>query len=124
MGGWANDAFVATPDGTILPCHAALTIKSLHFEKFGDQSLRDIWLHSPAFNAFRGDEWMSEPCRSCVRKDIDFGGCRCQALALAGSAAATDPACIKSPLHQQMVDMGFKASTSNDALHYRRIGEF
>ncbi|WP_442784272.1 pyrroloquinoline quinone biosynthesis protein PqqE [Bartonella sp. HY761] len=124
MGGWARDAFVATPDCTILPCHAAMTIKTLQFDQFGEKSLNDIWLHSSAFNAYRGDDWMSEPCRSCERKELDYGGCRCQALALAGNANEIDPACIRSPLHQQMVELGLKASQSNDELQYRRIGVF
>ena len=128
MGGWARDAFMVAPDGTVLPCHAAGTIKSLHFERFGDWSLSRIWHESQAFNAFRGTDWMQEPCRSCERREIDWGGCRCQALAIAGDAAATDPACIKSPLHARMgalIDEAIrtKASDKNvDAFTYRRIG--
>jgi pyrroloquinoline quinone biosynthesis protein E len=126
MGGWARDAFMVAPDGTALPCHAAATISSLHFERFGEWSLTDIWLDSPAFNAFRGDEWMLEPCRSCERRDIDWGGCRCQAMAIAGDAAATDPACVKSPLHSRMAMLISQAnsapSSSADNFHYRRIG--
>lgn len=102
MGGWARDAFVVTPDGTVLPCHAAQTIRSLEFERFGPHELAEIWTDSAAFNAFRGTGWMQEPCRSCERREIDWGGCRCQAMAIAGDAAATDPACIKSPLHARM----------------------
>ena len=64
--------------------------------------LAEIWLEGAAFNAYRGDDWMQEPCRSCERKHIDFGGCRCQAMALAGDAAATDPVCIRSPLHASL----------------------
>jgi pyrroloquinoline quinone biosynthesis protein E len=67
-----------------------------------EHSLAEIWWSSPAFNAFRGTDWMPEPCRSCDRKERDWGGCRCQALALAGDAGATDPACHKSPLHERM----------------------
>jgi len=128
MGGWARDAFMVAPDGTVLPCHAAGTIKSLHFERFGDWSLSRIWHESSAFNAFRGTDWMQEPCRSCERKEIDWGGCRCQAMAIAGDAAATDPACIKSPLHARMGALikeaiDTKASDATpDAFTYRRIG--
>lgn len=128
MGGWARDAFMVAPDGTVLPCHAAATIKSLHFERFGDWSLSRIWHESSAFNAFRGTDWMQEPCRSCERQEIDWGGCRCQAMAIAGDAAATDPACIKSPLHARMGALiteaiNTKASdTAPDAFTYRRIG--
>jgi pyrroloquinoline quinone biosynthesis protein E len=102
MGGWARDAFMVTPDGTVLPCHAAQTITHLHFERFGERSLSEIWADSPGFNAFRGTDWMQEPCRSCERREIDWGGCRCQAMAIAGDAAAADPACVKSPIHARM----------------------
>ncbi len=126
MGGWARDAFMVAPDGRVLPCHAAGTIPSLTFERFGDWSLADIWRDSPAFNAFRGTDWMIEPCRSCDRKEIDWGGCRCQAMAIAGDAAATDPACIKSPLHSRMASLIGDAmaarSSGPDDFQYRRIG--
>src|SRR3546814_10588064 len=65
--------------------------RSLTFERFGEKSLAEIWHHSQAFNAFRGTDWMREPCRSCERKEIDWGGCRCQAMAISGSAGDTDP---------------------------------
>jgi len=126
MGGWARDAFMVAPDGTVLPCHAAGTIPRLHFERFGETGLTDIWLNSPAFNAFRGDDWMLEPCRSCERREIDWGGCRCQAMAIAGDAAATDPACVKSPLHDRMATLIGEAniipSSDADDFRYRRIG--
>ena len=67
-----------------------------------ERSLSEIWRDNPAFNAFRGTAWMPEPCRSCERREIDWGGCRCQALALTGDAAATDPACFKSPDHERV----------------------
>src|SRR3546814_1073895 len=73
MGGWARDALVVAPDGSVLPCHAANTIPGLAFERFGEKSLAEIWHHSQAFNAFRGTDWMREPCRSCERKEIDWG---------------------------------------------------
>jgi PqqA peptide cyclase len=74
----------------------------LEFWSVRDHSLAKIWTHSPAFQAFRGTDWMQEPCRSCEFREVDFGGCRCQALALAGDAAATDPSCDLSPLHYRM----------------------
>ena len=43
---------------------------------------------------------MKEPCKSCEFREIDLGGCRCQAFALSGDAANTDPACTLSPLHE------------------------
>ena len=105
MGGWASDAFMITPDGHVLPCHAAQSITSLSFDRVTDKPLREIWEKSDAFNRFRGFDWMPEPCRSCERKEIDFGGCRCQAFALTGDAAATDPTCIKSPHHDRLREL-------------------
>jgi pyrroloquinoline quinone biosynthesis protein E len=127
MGGWARDAFMVAPDGTVLPCHAAASIPSLTFEKFGDRTLSEIWRDSPAFNAFRGTDWMQAPCRSCERREIDWGGCRCQAMAIAGDASATDPACAKSPLHARMARLIEEAQAAARVRHdepfvYRRIG--
>jgi pyrroloquinoline quinone biosynthesis protein E len=51
------------------------------------------------FERFRGTDWMPEPCRGCDRRDVDFGGCRCQAFQLTGEAARTDPVCHLSPDH-------------------------
>ena len=110
LGGWGRIGINVDPTGLVLPCHAAETIPSLEFENAKDKPLRDIWYNSSSFNAFRGTEWMSEPCRSCDRKLKDFGGCRCQALAIAGDANATDPACHKSPLKDKMIDLAEKSS--------------
>ena len=86
-GGWGRRAINVSPTGKALPCHAAETIPGLEFWNVRDHSLRDIWRELPAFNAFRGTDWMPEPCRSCDRREIDWGGCRCQALALTGRRA-------------------------------------
>ena len=102
MGGWGRRTLNITPSGRVLPCHAAETITGIEFWSVADHSLDEIWRESPAFNAFRGIDWMPEPCRSCDRKERDWGGCRCQALALTGNASSTDPACRKSPLHDRM----------------------
>jgi pyrroloquinoline quinone biosynthesis protein E len=102
MGGWARRSLNVTPSGKVLPCHAAETIPGLEFWSVSDHSLAEIWSRSPAFQAFRGTDWMREPCRSCERRDIDFGGCRCQALAIAGDANEADPACALSPHHAKM----------------------
>ena len=99
MGGWGSTGLNIAPDGIVLPCHAAQSIPHLSFDTVRDRTLREIWYDGAAFNAYRGTDWMQEPCRSCDRKLKDFGGCRCQALALAGDAAATDPVCVKSPHH-------------------------
>jgi pyrroloquinoline quinone biosynthesis protein E len=97
MGGWGRRSLNVTPAGKVLPCHAAESIPGLEFWSVRAHTLADIWRESPAFNAFRGTAWMKEPCASCPRHDQDFGGCRCQALALTGDAAATDPVCHLSP---------------------------
>jgi PqqA peptide cyclase len=97
MGGWARKVILVTPSGEALPCHAAAVIPGLHFENVGEKSLAEIWQSSEAFQKFRGEDWMQEPCKSCDRRTVDFGGCRCQALLLAADAAATDPVCSLSP---------------------------
>ena len=102
MGGWAKRTLNVTPRGKVLPCHAAETIPGLEFWTVNDHSLADIWWNSPAFNVFRGTDWMREPCRSCERREIDYGGCRCQALALTGDARNADPICHLSPHHDKV----------------------
>jgi len=97
MYGWGARQLTVAPNGDVLPCPAATVISSLEIENVRDSSLHDIWYHSSSFNAFRGFEWMKDPCRSCPRKEIDFGGCRCQAFQLTGDAANTDPVCSLSP---------------------------
>lgn len=102
MGGWASRVLNVTPSGKVLPCHAAETIPGLSFWSVKDRALADIWNNSPAFNAYRGSDWMEEPCISCDKKQSCRGGCRCQALALAGRAAAADPVCELSPHHAEL----------------------
>ncbi len=97
MGGWARKLILITPQGEALPCHAAKIIPGLHFDNVRDRSLSDIWQHSAAFERFRGESWMQDPCKACDRRTLDFGGCRCQALLLADDPAATDPVCSLSP---------------------------
>jgi len=119
VGGWGRRSLNVTPAGRVLPCHAAETIPGLEFWSVKDHSLRDIWENSPAFNAFRGTHYLPEPCRSCGRREIDFGGCRCQAFALTGDAAATDPVCHLSPHHRVVEEL---AAARQDAEYvYRRI---
>jgi PqqA peptide cyclase len=97
MGGWGQKLMLITPNGDALPCHAARVIPGLHFENLKDHSLREIWEKSEAFQSFRGEKWMPEPCRSCDRRTRDFGGCRCQAFLLTGDPTATDPVCSLAP---------------------------
>jgi PqqA peptide cyclase len=99
MGGWGRRLMLINPAGKVLPCHAAEIIPGLAFENAKEKTLEWIWHESPSFQKFRGEEWMPEPCRSCERRTEDFGGCRCQALLLAGDANATDPVCSLAPAH-------------------------
>jgi pyrroloquinoline quinone biosynthesis protein E len=101
MGGWGRGIINVTPSGRVLPCHAAETITGLEFDNVREKALGDIWLNGDAFQKYRGTSWMKEPCRTCPRREIDYGGCRCQAFALTGDAANTDPACSLSPMHEQ-----------------------
>jgi pyrroloquinoline quinone biosynthesis protein E len=100
MGGWGQIQLTVSPDGTVLPCPVASLIKTLRFDNVREHSLGWIWRESTSFNRFRGFDWMPEPCRSCDRRFEDFGGCRCQAFALTGSAERTDPVCHWAPDHR------------------------
>jgi len=99
MNGWGTTILCVSPDGTALPCQAARMLPNLEFPSVRTSSVRDIWYESRAFNRFRGEAWMPEPCRSCPERTKDFGGCRCQAYLLTGDMGATDPVCDKSPQH-------------------------
>jgi len=99
MNGWGSVFLNLTADGLALPCHEARMLPGLDFPSVREHDLRWIWHASPAFNRYRGDEWMKEPCRSCPEKAKDYGGCRCQAYLLTGDAALADPVCDKSPQH-------------------------
>jgi PqqA peptide cyclase len=117
VGGWGRRSLNVTPAGKVLPCHAAESIPGLEFWSVREHSLADIWKNSPAFNAFRGTDWMVEPCRSCERREIDFGGCRCQAFALTGNARATDPVCHLAPGHDAVAAL---AAAREDAPYVYR----
>jgi pyrroloquinoline quinone biosynthesis protein E len=99
MDGWARRFLLIAPDGLALPCHAAHRLPGLRWERVTERPLAEIWRDSPGFNAFRGEDWMPEPCRSCDRRHIDYGGCRCQAYFMTGEAASTDPVCSLAPDH-------------------------
>jgi pyrroloquinoline quinone biosynthesis protein E len=118
VGGWGRRSLNVTPSGKVLPCHAAESIPGLEFWSVREHALADIWISSPAFRAFRGTDWMQEPCRSCPRREQDFGGCRCQAFALTGDARATDPVCHLSPRHALVGELA--AVRSDEAYVYRR----
>jgi PqqA peptide cyclase len=104
MGGWGRQLMLIDPAGRVLPCHAAGVIPGMTFDNVREHGLAWIWTNSEAFQKFRGEEWMPEPCRSCDRRKEDFGGCRCQAFLLTGDASATDPVCELAPLHELVVD--------------------
>lgn len=99
VGGWGRQMMLIDPAGQALPCHSAAVIPELCFDNVREHDLDWIWRSSPAFQRFRGDGWMSETCRSCPRKERDFGGCRCQAFMLTGDPDAIDPVCSLSPHH-------------------------
>ena len=99
MNGWGSVFLTVCPDGTALPCQAARVLPGMEYPSVRRSSVREVWYESSAFNRFRGDDWMAEPCRSCPEKQKDLGGCRCQAYLLTGDANAADPVCDKSPQH-------------------------
>ncbi|HKM46342.1 MAG TPA: pyrroloquinoline quinone biosynthesis protein PqqE [Terriglobales bacterium] len=104
MGGWGRQLLLIDPSGRALPCHAAGVIPGMRFDNVREHGLDWIWQNSAAFQKFRGEDWMPEPCRSCDRRQEDFGGCRCQAFLLTGDASATDPVCKLAPLHHLVED--------------------
>lgn len=113
MGGWGRRALVVDPEGYVLPCHGARSLPLDH-DRTPARQLGEIWREGAAFRAFRGEHWMEEPCRSCAERARDHGGCRCQALAFAGRASATDPACALSPLHERLVALTLPAARAED----------
>jgi pyrroloquinoline quinone biosynthesis protein E len=121
MGGWGNRFINVSPSGKALPCHAAETLTELSFPNVRETPLAEIWTASDAFARFRGVGWMPEPCLSCDRREIDWGGCRCQALAIAGDAALTDPACAKAPTHALMSEAAQAAQSASTELVPRRL---
>lgn len=115
MNGWGRRFINITPSGKVMPCHAAETIPGLTFETVHDRPLGAIWRDSPAFQKFRETAWMPSPCQECDRREIDWGGCRCQALAIAGDAAATDPVCELSSDHHLVTELTERETAQGDA---------
>lgn len=124
MGGWGRGSMNISPAGKVLPCHIAESIPGLQFDNVRDKSLSEIWLNGQAFNAFRGTSWMKEPCRSCDRRELDWGGCRCQAMLMTGDPTNVDPACSLSPRHAEFVALASTEAVEANppAFVYRRIG--
>lgn len=119
MSGWGRRFLNISPAGKVLPCHAAEALPGLSFPSVREAALADIWYRSDAFNRFRGTAWMAEPCRSCERRTVDWGGCRCQAFLLTGDAARTDPVCALSSDHGLVEDARRKAERPAGAFLYR-----
>lgn len=113
--GWATTFITVTPEGDVLPCHAAKVIPGLDFPNVKQDKLSDIWRSSDLFNKYRGTNWMVEPCASCPERMIDLGGCRCQALMLTGDAANADPVCSLSPFHDRVTKITDRASREFDS---------
>ena len=120
MNGWAKMFLAVTPDGTALPCHSAGELP-LEFPNVTTTPLREIWHDAPAFNAFRGDSWMKDPCRTCPERGDDFGGCRCQAFALTGDPAAADPVCSKSS-QRHIIDDALRVAAEADPTPGQLVG--
>ena len=118
MNGWGTTFLTVAPDGSALPCHSA-KILPLTFPNVKEKSVRGIWFDDFAFNHFRGNDWMQGPCKTCDEKDLDFGGCRCQAYMLTGDMYKTDPVCSKSPDHHLMAEAVAKSQTPERELVYR-----
>lgn len=115
MGGWGRRFMNVSPTGKVLPCHAAETIPDMVFETVYDRPLGAIWQDGEAFRRYRGTAWMPDPCQSCERKEIDWGGCRCQALALTGNATAADPVCALSAGHADVLSIAARDAARTDA---------
>ncbi len=123
MGGWGRRFITITPTGRALPCHVAESLPEIAFPSVREHSLGAIWRDSPAFTRFRGTNWMPEPCRSCDHREIDWGGCRCQAFALTGDASRTDPACEKSADHAMMAAAVTARGATPPDFIYRRYAD-
>lgn len=119
MGGWGRQLMLVDPAGRALPCHAAGAIANMLFDNVREHTLDWIWQSSEAFQKFRGEDWMPEPCRSCDRRKEDFGGCRCQAFLLTGDASATDPVCELASSHQVIED-----AVREDAVSEEGVNDF
>jgi PqqA peptide cyclase len=122
MGGWGRRLLIVSPAGLALPCHAAETLPGFEWPSLRSTTLSEAWNRSEAFSRYRGTAWMPEPCASCDRREIDWGGCRCQAHAITGDAGRTDPACWRSPDHALMQRAAEDAERPAPSFVYRRLG--
>src|SRR6266700_6718845 len=113
MDGWGRRQLTVVPNGDVLPCPTAHALP-LPRASVREHSLAWIWGQSPLFQRFRGTDWMPEPCRSCGRRELDFGGCRCQTFLLTGDAARTDPVCHLSPDPRLVTEAVWAANESEE----------
>jgi len=116
MNGWGAVFLVVAADGLALPCHQARMLPGIDFPDVRRDSIKSIWYDSPAFNRFRGFDWMKEPCRECPEREKELGGCRCQAYLLTGDPANTDPVCERSSAHSKILQA--LAETNQPAAKY------
>lgn len=119
LSGWGRVFLTVAPDGIVLPCQTAREIPGLEFPSVHEARLQEIWFEAPVFQRFRGTDWMPEPCRSCDRREIDFGGCRCQAFLLTGNVSATDPVCHLAPDHEIVEQALHESVSTGPPLMYR-----
>lgn len=119
MGGWGRRFINVAPNGDVLPCHGASNLPDMTFDNVRDRSLEAIWTSSEAFERFRGESWMKEPCASCPKRGEDFGGCRCQAFALTGDPTQADPVCHLSPFHDELKNIVAKENSGDALFIYR-----
>ena len=69
MGGWGKRAAQRHAIGqSACPATRRRPFRASNSGTCATIRWEDIWFRSPAFNAFRGTDWMQEPCRSCPRK--------------------------------------------------------
>ncbi len=120
MDGWGRKFITVAPDGRVLPCPGAHALPMRFDRVLEGATIEELWRTSEPFNAFRGTAWMPEPCASCDERDRDFGGCRCQAFALTGSANNTDPTCSKSPHHAVVTSAREEAERAAPLIQLRR----
>lgn len=112
LNGWGSTMMSVAPNGRVSPCQGMFNFPDVVFPNARETALRDIWFNGELFNRYRGTDWLPQPCQGCEHKDADFGGCRCQALALTGNAGNTDPVCPRSPHHDQVIQLVERAQAS------------
>jgi pyrroloquinoline quinone biosynthesis protein E len=119
MNGWVAVFIVVAADGAALPCHQARMLPGMTFPDVRRSTIESIWYDSPAFNRFRGFDWMKARCRDCPERDKELGGCRCQAYLLTGDPANTDPVCDRSPAHAKVLEAIAQSNRGTSKFYFR-----